>query len=164
MVTTSVRRPPRVVGVLLGYITLTVLVVGWVVVRVVGLLGVGAVDGWQPALRGGLALMFVVAASGRIGPQRAGLVAMVPPRLPRPGLLVAATGVLEVAGAVGLVLPATYRLAAACLALLMVAVFPANVHAARTGVSLAGRPVPRLLPRTLQQILYVGVLVLLVVA
>ncbi len=66
---------------------------------------------------------------------------MVPPRLPRPDLLVTVTGVLELVGAVGLLVPATARLAAAGLGLLMLAMFPANVSAARRRLTLAGRPV-----------------------
>jgi uncharacterized membrane protein len=85
------------------------------------------------------------------------MIAMVPPRLPRPDLLVTITGLLEFAGAVGLLLPATYRLAAVCLALLMVAMFPANVYAARHRITLAGEPVTRLPLRTAEQLLYIGV-------
>jgi uncharacterized membrane protein len=50
---------------------------------------------------------------------RADLVAIVPPRLPAPGLLVTSTGVLELLGAVGLLLPVTRTAAAACLLLLL---------------------------------------------
>ncbi len=59
------------------------------------------------------------------------MIAIVPPRLPAPALLVTITGVLELLGAVGLLIPATRVAAAVCLFLLMVAMFPANVYAAR---------------------------------
>jgi uncharacterized membrane protein len=55
----------------------------------------------------------------------------VPPRLPAPGLLVTVTGVLELLGAACLLLPATRVAAAVCLLVLMLAMFPANVYAAR---------------------------------
>jgi uncharacterized membrane protein len=42
--------------------------------------------------------------------------------------------VLEMAGAIGLLFPATARWAATCLALLMIAVFPANVYMAHYNV------------------------------
>jgi uncharacterized membrane protein YphA (DoxX/SURF4 family) len=78
------------------------------------LLGLDALDGWLPALRVGLALMFLLTGLAHFGlGRRADLVAVVPPRLPRPELLVTLTGVPELAGATGLLLPATYRLAAA---------------------------------------------------
>jgi uncharacterized membrane protein len=136
---------------------LVTLFTGTVLARLLGLLGVDALDGWLPALRVGLALMFLLTGLAHFGlGRRAGLIAMVPPRLPRPELLVTVTGVLELAGAAGLLLPATYRLAAACLALLMVAMFPANVYAARHQVELAGKPATPLLLRTALQAVFLA--------
>lgn len=136
---------------------LVALLAGTLLARLLGLFGVEALDGWLPALRVGLALMFVLTGLAHFGlGRRAALVAMVPSRLPRPELLVTVTGVLELAGAAGLLLPATYRLAAGCLALLMLAMFPANVHAARHGVELAGKPATPLPARTALQVLYVA--------
>ncbi len=133
------------------------LVGGWLLLRAAGLLGIDALDSWQPALRGALAMMFVLTGLAHFGStRRQDLIAMVPPRLPRPDLLVTITGLLELIGAVGLVIPATAPAAAICLALLMVAMFPANVYAARAGLTLAGRPVTPLLPRTLLQVLFIG--------
>ncbi len=135
---------------------LIALVSGFVVLRLIGVAGVDALDAWQPALCGGLALMFFVTAAAHFVPKlRADLVAMVPPGLPQAGLLVTVTGVLELAGAVGLLIPATAPWAAGCLALLMVAMFPANVSAARRELMLNGRPVTRLIPRTILQILFI---------
>ncbi len=53
---------------------------------------------------------------------------IMPPALPAPRLLVALSGAAEVAGGLGLLLPATRRAAAWGLLALLVAVFPANVH------------------------------------
>ncbi|MCL7458893.1 DoxX family membrane protein [Micromonospora echinofusca] len=137
---------------------LVALVTGTVLARLAGLLGVGALDGWHPALRVGLALMFVVTGVAHFAPAyRRDMIAMVPPALPRPDLLVTLTGVLELVGAVGLLVPATARWAAGGLALLMLAMFPANVSAVRRGLTLAGRPATPLGPRTAEQILFVGV-------
>ena len=72
-----------------------------------GAAGVPPLDNWPMPARGALAVMFLFTASARLTPARADLVAMVPRSLPRPGALVAATGVLEAAGAVGLLVPAT---------------------------------------------------------
>jgi uncharacterized membrane protein len=136
---------------------LIALVGGFAMARLAGLLGVDALDGWHPALRVALALMFLVTGIAHFAPPlRRGLVAMVPPALPRPDLLVTVTGVLELAGAAGLLLPATARLAAGGLALLMLAMFPANVSAARRGLTLGGKPVTPLPLRTAEQVLYVG--------
>jgi uncharacterized membrane protein len=56
---------------------------------------------------------------------------IMPPALPAPRLLVLLSGAAEVAGGLGLLLPATRRLAAWGLLALLVAVFPANVHMLR---------------------------------
>jgi uncharacterized membrane protein len=136
---------------------LIALVAGSALARLAGLAGVGALDGWWPALRVGLALMFLLTGLAHFGlGRRADLIAMVPPRLPRPGLLVTVTGVLELAGAVGLLIPATARLAAACLALLMILMFPANVSAARRRVQLGGRPATPLALRTPMQLVFLA--------
>ena len=55
-------------------------------------------------------------------------VATVPPYLPAPALLVYVSGVAEIAGGLGLLLPATRRWASWGLIALLVAVFPANVY------------------------------------
>ncbi|GGR63351.1 hypothetical protein GCM10010169_02440 [Micromonospora fulviviridis] len=135
---------------------LIALIAGTAVARLAGLLGVDALDGWHPALRIGLALMFVLTASAHFLSRRADLIAMVPPGLPRADLLVTLTGVLELLGALGLLLPATARPAAAGLALLMLAMFPANVSAARRGLTLAGRPVTPVGVRTALQVVFVA--------
>ncbi|MFF3866860.1 DoxX family protein [Micromonospora sp. NPDC001898] len=137
---------------------LIALVAGTGLARLAGLAGVGALDGWHPALRVGLALMFVVTSVAHFAPPlRRDMIAMVPPTLPRPDLLVTATGVLELVGAVGLLAPTSARWAAAGLALLMMVMFPANVSAARRGVPFGGQPATPLGRRTAEQALYVAV-------
>ncbi|MFF8775389.1 DoxX family protein [Kitasatospora sp. NPDC015120] len=129
---------------------------GFVVLRLLGL-STADLDGWQPAVRGALALMFITTGVPHFLPAfRRGFVAMVPPALPRPELLVTLTGVLELAGAAGLLLPSLAPYAATGLALLMLAMFPANVHAARSGLTLAGKPVTPLPTRTAMQVLFVA--------
>lgn len=142
---------------------LIALLAGSLTARIVGLLGVTALDGWQPALRIGLALMFLLTGYAHFAAShRRDLIAMVPPALPRPALLVTVTGVLELAGALGLLVPATARWAAAGLALLMLAMFPANVSAARRDLTLAGRPVGRLGPRIVEQGVFLAAALLVV--
>ncbi|GAA4428497.1 DoxX family membrane protein [Actinokineospora soli] len=133
------------------------LVVGFALSRLVGLVGVDALDGWQPALRVGLALMFVTTGVPHFLPGwRRDMAAMIPPALPAPELLVTVTGVLELAGAVGLLIPPLAPYAAIGLALLMVAMFPANVSAARRGLTLGGRPVTPLPARTALQVVFIA--------
>lgn len=108
------------------------------------------------------AAMFVLTASAHFVPgQRESLIGMVPPQFPNPGLLVTITGILELLGAVGLLIPRTSRFAAAALALLVAAMFPANVYAALHGLTVVGRPATPLIPRTAMQIVFIAGLVLI---
>ena len=56
---------------------------------------------------------------------------IMPPYLPAPLLLVQLSGAAELLGGLGLLLPATRRLAGWGLLLLLLAVFPANVYTAQ---------------------------------
>ena len=55
---------------------------------------------------------------------------IVPPALPRPDVLVMVSGVAEIAGGIGLLVPPLRRPAAWGLVALLIAVFPANVYMA----------------------------------
>ncbi|MBJ6765493.1 DoxX family protein [Myxococcaceae bacterium JPH2] len=117
-----------------------------------GLLGVSSLAGWYAPLRFALAGMFLLTASAHWGRRRPDLVRMVPNALPRPELWVTLTGILELAGALGLVLQPLAAWAALGLSLLLVAMFPANARAAREHLSIAGVPVMSLWPRLLLQL------------
>jgi uncharacterized membrane protein len=69
-------------------------------------------------------------------------VAMMPEALPAPLELVYISGVAEIMGGLGLILPATRKLAAWGLILLLVAVFPANVNMAVNDLPLGDTRVP----------------------
>ena len=77
------------------------------------LLGADGFDAWESSLRWALAAMFIFTGIAHFTRTRADLVRMVPPRLPRPEVLVTITGVLEIVGAVGLLIP-SLALPAAC--------------------------------------------------
>ncbi|MFE5293293.1 DoxX family protein [Isoptericola sp. NPDC056618] len=133
---------------------LVVLVTVTLEARGLGALAIDPLGTWPAAVTAGLVAMLLVTASAHFAqPRRAALVAMVPPRLPRPALLVTVTGVLEIVGAAGLLLPATRPAAGICLALLFVAMFPANVHAARASTGLRTMPLPA---RTALQVVFVA--------
>jgi len=108
------------------------LVLGTLGARLVGLLGVDYVNSWSQAIAVGLATMFAVTGVAHFVPAlRRDMIAIVPPRLPAPGLLVTITGLLELVGAAGLLYPPTRVAAAVCLFALMLVMFPANVYASR---------------------------------
>ncbi len=83
---------------------------------------------------------------------------IIPPIFPHRELLVLLSGVLEIAGAIGLLLPAFSRSAATCLALLMVAIFPANVYAANQ--TIGGLRMPSVPARTAMQMIYILLLLM----
>lgn len=114
----------------------------------------GRHSGWHTPLRVGLAAMFLLTAGAHFIGMRDELIAMVPPALPEPGLLVTITGVLEALGAVGLLVRRTAPAAALGLTVLLLAMFPANVHQA---LSVDGLPLhSQLVPRTLMQLVFVA--------
>jgi uncharacterized membrane protein len=65
---------------------------------------------------------------------------IVPPGLGDPATLVRVSGVAEIAGGVGVLLPCTRRLAGFGLIALLVAVFPANVYMALNPAKFAKIP------------------------
>ena len=65
-------------------------------------------------------------------------VRIVPPFLPVPRLLVLMSGIAEILGGFGLLLPFTRRWAAWSLVLLLLAVFPANIYTAVSHVPFPG--------------------------
>ena len=121
-----------------------------------GAVGVTAFGAWLDSARVALALMFLFTASAHFTRMKEDLIRMVPPSFPNPRALVLATGLLEIAGAIGLLLPPTRRLAAWGLALMLVVLFPANVSAARRGLTLRGKPVTPLAIRLPIQLLFLG--------
>jgi uncharacterized membrane protein len=132
-----------------------VLLVSTLLLRVIGIAGVSPFDSWTWCLRCGLALMFLLTASAHWGKRRRDLIAMVPRVFSRPDLMVSATGVCEILGGLGLLIPAVAPVAAACLALLLIGLFPANIRAAREHLTIFGRPATVLPLRALLQLVFI---------
>ena len=96
----------------------------------------------------------------RRGPARA-MAAMVPPRLRTTGLfrpqnLVAITGLCEIAGGLGILVPGVRIAAGLALAIFLVAVFPANAYAAAHREKFGRAAIP-LVPRLLAQVALIGI-------
>jgi uncharacterized membrane protein len=89
-----------------------------------------------------LLTVFMVAAGLNHFISPAPYVAMTPDMLPAPLALVYISGVAEIAGGLGLILPATRRAAAWGLIVLFVAVFPANINMAINELPLGTTHVP----------------------
>ena len=67
---------------------------------------------------------------------------MMPPYLPAHLPLVYASGVFEILGGVGMLLPWTRRLAGLGVIALLIAIFPANIYIAMNDIPIAGHDVP----------------------
>jgi len=138
---------------------LIALAVSVLIFWIAGRTGVTVFQDLRFVLRAALAVMFFLTASAHWGRRRPDLIRMVPPAFPRPDLLVTITGVLEILGAIGLLLPSTARASSICLILLLVALFPANVRAARQHLTIAGKHVPSLPVRSVIQLVFIATLI-----
>ncbi len=83
---------------------------------------------------------------------------MLPPIFSAPRFWVITTGILEIAGAIGLFIPRLRRSAALWTAILMVAVFPANIWVA--GQTFAGLQMPSVPVRLTMQVIYIWMVLL----
>ena len=137
-------------------IVLFVLVITALAARTLGGMGVDVLDSWPGAVRAGLAVMLVFTAIAHFKALKTDLVRMVPSWVPNPVAMVRFTGLCEILGGVGLLVPWTRPVAAVALIVFFVAVFPANVHAARHGISLGGRQATPLWLRAPMQLLFIG--------
>ncbi|MFF1877458.1 DoxX family membrane protein [Leifsonia sp. NPDC058230] len=119
----------------------------------------------QLVLRIALACVFVVMGVVHFLPRpRRVMARMIPPRMRRdgmlrPSVLVAVTGVCEIAGGIGLLVPATRVPAAIALAVFLVAVFPANAYAARHPEGF-GRLATPLVPRLIGQLVLIALCII----
>jgi len=111
-----------------------------------------------------LAAVFIGMGINHFRPKPARIMAkMIPPFLRRDGALspirlVYLTGVCEIAGGIGLLVPATRVAAVVALIVFLVAVFPANVYAAQHPETFRKLSIP-LLPRLAGQLAIIGLLV-----
>jgi len=86
----------------------------------------------KAVIRWFLALFFILAGANHFRTPAIYL-AMIPPGLPHKEVLNAVSGVAEILGGIGLLMPGTRRAAAWGLILLLIAVLPANVYVAMRG-------------------------------
>jgi uncharacterized membrane protein len=137
---------------------LVVLVVVTLLARAIGQAGVVQLRDWPAATRVGLAVMFCFTAAAHFNSMRPDMIAMVPPFVPNPALIVTFTGICEILGALGLLVPRTRHTASIALIVFLAAVLPANIHAAQEGVTLRGVPATPIVPRVALQVLFIALL------
>ncbi|HEX5597114.1 MAG TPA: hypothetical protein VFX61_14020 [Micromonosporaceae bacterium] len=144
--------------------TTAVLLIALLAFRGLGALGVRRYASWPVSAAHALAVMLLMTASAHfvpatvtVMPNHADLARIVPPIVPFPSVMVYLTGVLELAGAAGLIVSRTRRAAGLCLVALFVALLPANIYAALADVPFAGSSASPLWQRIPEQILYIAV-------
>jgi uncharacterized membrane protein len=137
-------------------ISLFVLVISFILLRGLGGLGVKRLSSWKETGRIALVIMFLFTGTSHFTSMKYDFAAMIPDPLPDGLWVIYLTGVFEIAGAIGLLLPQTRRLAGLCLVLLLVARFSTNVNAALNEISLGGQDPTPLWLRTPMQLLYIG--------
>jgi uncharacterized membrane protein len=92
---------------------------------------------WRRAARWLLAIAYLVAGIAHLR-SPGGFVAITPHWVPWPAQVVALTGIAEIAGAIGLLIPRARRAAAMGLALYALCVWPANINHAVNDIALNG--------------------------
>jgi uncharacterized membrane protein len=111
-----------------------------------------------------LALVFIAMGIAHFVPATArGMAAMIPPRMKGTGLLsgknlVRFTGLCEIAGGIGLLIPATRVAASVALVVFLIAVFPANAYAAARPETFGKAAIP-FWPRLIAQVLLIAVVI-----
>ena len=136
-------------------IVLFVLIISLLLYRAIGALGIVALATWAGATRYALATMLVFTASAHFTRMKHDLARMMPDWIPQPMALIYFTGLCEIAGAIGLVLPYLRHAAGLALIVFFIVVFPANVKAARSGVGLGAKQPTPLWLRTSMQVLFI---------
>lgn len=144
-----------------GLVPVLMLVAVSATLFLLGRAGVRRFRPWPVAVRGGVAALFVTTGLAHFIGMREELIAMVPSALPAPALLVTVTGVLELAGAAGMLWSRTAPWAAAGLTLLLLGMFPANVSKALNGPVTS--VMDELVPRSLMQVVFLAATVAIVV-
>ena len=135
---------------------LLVFVLSCFIFRGLGFAGVSAFASWQASARDALSLMLIFTGISHFTFMKDDMVRMMPPSIPWPRAMVYFTGVCEIAGAMGLLVPEFRRAAAYALVAFFLAVLPANIHAARAGITLRGKPATPLWIRVPMKLLFIA--------
>lgn len=132
------------------------LIIVTLLLRGLGAVGVDALASWVVAARFALAAMFLFTASAHFTSMKDDLIRMVPKGIPSPRGMVLLTGILEILGAIGLLIPQLRLAAGIGLIVMMVLMLPANIHAARAGITLRGKGATPLWLRIPMQVVYIA--------
>ena|SRR5215471_4171131 len=137
-------------------VILVTLIATTLLARLLGLTGITLLSTWPAATRVGLCAMFLFAAFAHFNSIRHDLARMVPPIFARPVGVIHFSGFCEILGAIGLLLPGIRIYAAIGLISFLIAVLPANIHAAKTNVTFRGKSATPLIVRIPMQVLFIA--------
>lgn len=99
----------------------------------------GYLHSWQEVLLLSMTLMFFFAGVSHFTKVRHDFEKMIPPTIPAKMFLVYLTGAFEIAGAIALQISSLQKTTAILLILFLIAVFPANYYAAKSGALFRGK-------------------------
>lgn len=136
-------------------IVLLIPIVALLVFRGLGAAGVTLWATWAASARWAIATMLVFTGAAHFTRIKLDMARMIPPWVPQRLAMVYFTGLCELAGAVGLVVPRLQRLAGFMLVIFFIAVLPANIYAAQAHIPIAGKPATPLWIRVPLQILLI---------
>ena len=105
-----------------------------------------------------LAATFIIAGIAHFTFLRHDFAQIVPPIFPNKDSIVLFTGLLEILGGIGLIIPQLSRWAGMALILYLIIVFPANIYGARHHIPVLGRPHLLVAARLPFQILLIALL------
>jgi uncharacterized membrane protein len=111
--------------------SLFVLAITAALLRMAGLLGVERLASWRPVGRTSSSATLLFSGASHFSSMKEDFMAILPEPLPKDVRIICLTGLAEVAGAIGLLIPKTRRAAGIALVVQLAAIFPANVNAAR---------------------------------
>src|SRR5919106_3045229 len=92
-------------------VTLFILVIASILLRGAGWLGVRWFASWRDAVRVALAIMFLFTGATHFSAMQYDYLAMIPESLPKGLWVIYLTGLLEIVGAIGLLIPRLQRVA-----------------------------------------------------
>ncbi|GAA5058415.1 DoxX family protein [Nocardia callitridis] len=149
--------------------TLLVLFTTLLVLRIAGALGARRFANWSTCAAYGLGVMLIMTGTTHFlpealadspAPTHADFLAMVPPSLPFPSLLIYLTGALELLAAAALFRADTRRIAGIGLVPLFLVMLPANIYVAVADIPFNDAPAPPLWFRIPEQAVYIAVALL----
>ena len=135
-------------------LVLIVLFVSLLIFHALGAVGISLFSTWMDCSRYALAVMFLFTSSAHFTKMRHDFARMMPKAIPNPMAMVYFTGVCEILGAIGVLVPRMRSLAGLCLCVFLLCVLPANIKEASERLTIGGRAATERWLRVPMQVLF----------